>query len=187
MSAAQAEPPPERNHDLPSMDDMLPPEIVEEFLEFGHAGASFATGSLAAGVYGLPPGMRPRSQRVRGTPYQRPDTGYVIRFPVEPTGRWGDGGNAGADEIAQGAAAQEQGAAGDFMGGLQVQVQAIDALTFSSMGAMPAEVVDALLNVPHVPLGEWHRMRARHRSGQNARAAPRTPRNSRPVARRSRR
>lgn len=190
MSAAQAEPPPERNHALPSMDDMLPLDLMHEFLEFGDEAAPSTTGSLAAGAYGLPPSMRLRRQASRGTPYQRPNTGYTMRFPVEPVGRWGDGGNAGADEIAPVAEAQQgqRELFGEFMGGIPVEVEAVDALTLSTMGVMPAEVVDALLNVPNVSLNEWHEMRARQRAqgaqnAENARATPRAPRNARISAR----
>lgn len=176
MTAAQAEPPPERNHVLPSVEDMLSLDVVHEFFEFGEQAASFATGSLAAGSYGIPPGMRPRSQRVRGTPYQRPNSGYVMRFPVQPIGHWDEGDS----EIVPDTAAQDQ--AGEFTGGLQVQIEAMDALTFNAMGAMPAEVVNALLNVPSVPLGQWHEMRARQ-SAQGGQATPRAPRGARPAPR----
>lgn len=179
MTTAQAEPPPERNHAPPSVDDMLSLDVMQEFLEFGDQAVSFATGSLAAGSYGMPLGIRPRSQRVRGTPYQRPNSGYVMRFPVEPIGHWDEGDS----DIVQDTAARDQ--AGEFMGGLQVQIEAVDALTFNAMGAMPAEVVNALLNVPSVPLGQWHEMRARQRaqSAQRGQATPRSQRGARPAPR----
>ena len=195
MTAAQAEPLPELNHDIPLVDDIMPLEMVQGFMEFGDQSVSFATGSLVAGGYGVPPGLQQRRQsrgQPRGqsraesrrlTPYQRPNTGYVMRFPVEPIGRRGEGGN----ELAPGG--ETPGAEGEFMGGLPVQVQLVDALTLNAMeamGAMPAEVVNALLDVPNVPLSEWHAMRTRQRAASASSAAsaaraqpnPRRPRDS---------
>jgi hypothetical protein len=174
MTAAEAEPPPERNHLPPSIDDMMPLEMVQEFLELDDLGGSFATGSLAAGVYGAPPGMRPRARAGRATPYHRPNTGYVMRFPVEPAGQWGE---VGHEAVPAGGETREH--QGEFMGGLAVHVEAVDALTLHTMGdvgAMPAEVVNALLNVPNVSLSQWHAMRTRQRT-QRARE-PQAPRSA---------
>jgi len=55
-----------------------------------------------------------------------------------------------------------------------------EAHTLVAMGAIPADAIYALLNIPNVPLGEWHRMREEQRqsAGSGRRQRPRTSRST---------
>ena len=177
MTAAQAEPPPERNHPLPSVEDFLPSDVVQDLLEFGEQAAAVAAGTLRARGYGQLPGPGPRTVARRLTPYHRPSTGYVMRFPVEPPGEWGDRDNELAPAVASPRHTQEdpEEFMGGFAGGLPVHVATTDAHTLQAVGAMSLELAEALLNLPDVPLSEWHALHSRHRAPRRPGAAREQP------------
>ena len=177
MSAAEAEPPPDRNFSMPSIEDTLPPEVLQSLIDFGEQAAQYAAQTLRAGGYGLPPGARNRRQDARAMPYQRPDTGYVMRFPINPPGEWGEREQEVASEVQEDE--RDRLVTGDFMGGLPVRVTTADAHTLQAMGALPTDVISALLNVPDVPLRQWHVIRTQRRVPAAPRRPPRAPSSSR--------
>jgi len=170
MSAAEAEPPPDRNFSMPSVEDTLPPDVWQDLIDFGEQAAQYAAQTLRAGGYGLPPGARNRRQNARAAPYQRPNTGYVMRFPVNPPGEWGEREQEVASEMQED---QRDGfVAGGLPGGLPLRVTMADAHTLQAIGALPTDVISALLNVPDVSLHQWHVIRTGQR---RVTAAPRRP------------
>ena len=152
------------------MEDTLPADLLQDLIDFGQQAAQYATQTLRAGGYGLPPGARNRLQNARVVPYNRPDTGYAIRFPVNPPGEWGDREQEVASEVRE----DERNGflTGGFLGELPVRVTTADAHTLQAMGALPSDVISALLNVPDVSLRQWHVIRTGQR---RVTAAPRRP------------
>lgn len=177
MSAAEAEPPPDRNFSMPSIEDTLPPEVLQNLIDFGEQAAQYVAQTLRAGGYGLPPGVRNRRRDARTMPYQRPDTGYVMRFPTTPPGEWGDREQEVASEVQEGE--RDGFVTAGFMGGLPVRVTMGDAHTLQAMGALPTDVTSALLNVPDVPLSQWHVIRTQRRGPASTGRPPRGSSSSR--------
>ena len=141
MSREEAEPDPTRNHDPPSIDEVLPQEFAEALQNITHQALSFATRSY---------GRRPRGAQVV---VHRPDTGHVMFFRHEPP--------VDADaESTSGQAALVVDETADQAGG---RLTAEQARTFASILGVEADALQALLNVPEVSVHEWRRMREAHR------------------------
>lgn len=166
MSHAEAEPLPDRNHDLPFMDGVAVLETPDELNAFATR-INALSQSLAAGMYGQPPGAR------------RPNTGHVMRFPVQPPAELTavPGGNAWPDLPPPGEIIQQS-----FSSHPSLSINgAIDpdlARTLEAIGALPTDVIQALLDVPDVSIPQWHAMREQQAPPQ-PRARRSTPRRNR--------
>lgn len=144
MSQADAEPLPDRNHDLPSMEGVMEgiPEDLQSFVQ------AFGSQSLAAGRYGLPPGAR----------FRRPNTGHIMHFPIQPPGAWGELDHERIVFNAPGdaEAANSNAIPHDLLQGMEDIERVRAALTTS----VPHHLVDALLNLPDTPtMHEWEALR----------------------------
>lgn len=141
MSREEAEPDPTRNHDPPSIDEVLPQEFAEALQNITQQALSFATQAY---------GRRPRGAQVV---VHRPDTGHVMFFRHEPP--------VDADaESTSGQAALVVDETADQAGG---RLTAEQARTFASILGVEADALQALLNVPEVSVHEWRRMRESYR------------------------
>ena len=155
LTAEQAEPPPGRNQAEPSIEDFLPPEVAGALGDLQDQVAQMATVFMGARGYGLPPGSRPLNLERRPTGpvalTHRENTGHAMFFPMEPATFLQP--TPGADPMPEDL----------VLGGLH----GAEAHTLLAMGAIPAEAIYALLNVPDVSLHQWQAMRA-----QRARPPP---------------
>lgn len=153
MSPAEAEPDPNRNHTeqnildifsgfLPAVESYLGNlenlEIPGELAAFAAAqGLALPGGTGAAGGYGQPPGRRP---------FRRPNTGHLMFFPHEtPTDHDPSPPPHGFGSVAV-----------PLSGGSSREREREQAHTLVAVGAVPAEIVNALFNVPEVSITEWH-------------------------------
>lgn len=159
LSRQQAEPSPDRNHSPLTLNDLVAgmPPALRDMLDLMSANASHRPHDFASGVargYGLPPGRRPA-------------TGHTMFFAVQPPTAWAPNPPNPPNPPASG----EPRVPPDLLAlphGL--------AQTLVAMNALPREAIEGLLNVPDVPLSEWHRRfalrpaaPAQQRAGRRAR------------------
>ena len=165
MSRAEAEPAPDRNASEPSIDDVLAMHweqmqgMFHPMVESGPPDLlQFVQGSatINAGGYGVRPGRGLRGARRALAPpalTQRPQTGHIVLFPVDPPSAppppvgLMDGPGI-PPEVMQ--AALEEGLD---------EARTVDQLM--AMQALPFDAIQALMNVPDVPLPQWHLIRER--------------------------
>lgn len=136
FSRRQAEPSPSRNHPLPSLNDLVAdmPPALRDMLDLMNDNADQQPHDFVSGAargYGLPPGRRPA-------------TGHTMFFAVQPPTAW-------APNLRERAPGETR-----VTPDLLALPRAL-AQTLVSMNALPREAIEGLLNVPDVPLSEWHR------------------------------
>jgi len=164
MSRMQAEPPPDRNQPELSIADVLlmgPSAMAGDAMdEFGGM-VPLNQFFHASGGYGMPPG--PRAAGRARVQMPRPQTGHVIRFPVDQPVDMPQ--PAAFEEDVHGMVhrvASEEG-----------PITEEEQRTLIAMSAIPAEAVYALLNVPDVPLQQWHVVRQLAQQERHPRRQPR--------------
>lgn len=156
FSRDEAEPDPARNHVPPTLDDLIAdmPPGLRDMLELMND-PSAQPPNMASGAargYGLPPGPRP-------------NTGHAMFFAVQPPTDWAPNPRERA--------ASDTRMPVDLLGSANLP-QGL-AHTLIAMNAIPEEAISGLLNIPEVPLEEWHRQRRGSRSSlQNIAAAGRS-------------
>lgn len=160
MSRAEAEPPPNRNREEPTLQDFmewLPNDAEGATLQqlFGLAQdmAQFSSTVNSSG-YGQLPGRRVRHI----PPITRPQTGHVVFFPVQPPTSLGRALGPQEPEDSAEDALPIPGHP-NLIAELLTPGQGLTAeqlRTLTAIQAMPQDALQALLNVPDVPLAQWH-------------------------------
>ena len=148
MSKEDAEPSPERNHDPPEVELLLPVEFSQAMNEISNQALSFIAGS-----YGSRAGRRAVS---------RPRTGHVLFFRREaPTDVNGAElvFNEGEAEAGAGEAEASEASTGVFTAASLNQDQ---QRTFSDILGIDNDALRALLNIPESSIHDWIVMREQH-------------------------
>ena len=146
MSREQSEPHPNRNHDAPDVEILLPQEFADAMRQISNQALRFV-----AGGYETHDGRRTRAAQVV---FHRPDTGHVMFFqhdpPVDAEGLpLLDQSTLVFDE--------SQAQAGGPAGVLNDD----QARTFASILGLESVALQALLRIPEISVHEWQLMRSR--------------------------
>ena len=146
MTREQAEPPADRNHD--------PPELEMPLIGFEHYAVPMPGLTMATGSYG-------------GRRFARPNTGHIMHFPIETPQEILDFGRSmglteedirGPRGLQLPPAVMPTRMPHDILGTGLAQLQGAAGHTLTAMqSTLPADMINALLNLPDVPsLQEWH-------------------------------
>lgn len=136
MSFDEAEPSADRNHPTQH-------EIFGQLVEFGEAAGNVGHRVVRRNI---------TRRSVAILPYRRPNSGYVMRFSVEPIEEWGERDEEIPENVSNGIPS--------------VRILPNDAITLNAVGALSVDVIQALLDVPDVPLRRFHEIRAARASTQ---------------------